>query len=80
MIDYALQLETINQSLKTADVYLRGVDSFLQKADMRAQALEDIRVRKQAEHDSAIENIVNNMHTKAGQFFTQWEQLGAVDN
>ncbi len=79
MTDPHIQLATVTQALQSADVYLRGVDSFLQQVDMRLQASEAERVRKQAENDTEITNIVSGMHDTARQYFTQWEQITSSD-
>jgi fatty acid-binding protein DegV len=71
MTDPQMQLATITQALQNADVYLRGVDTFLKQVDMRVQASEADRVRKQAENDGAIETIVRDMHKKAEEYFTE---------
>lgn len=75
MTDPQMQLATMTQALQNADVYLRGVDSFLKQVDMRFQATEAQRVFKQTQNDTEITNIVNTMHEKAQQYFTQWEQI-----
>lgn len=79
MTDPQMQLAGITQALQNADVYLRGVDTFLKQVDMRVQAGEADRVRKQTEHDEEITKIVNTMHEKTQQYFTQWEQLSGSD-
>ena len=79
MTEPQMQLATVTQALQNADVYLRGVDTFLKQIDMRLQAGEAERVRKQTQHDAEITNIVNTMHEKTQQYFTQWEQVSNVD-
>ena len=79
MTEPQLQLATITQALQNADVYLRGVNSFLKAIDMRVQVAEHERVKKQATHDVEIETIVNDMHEKAEQYFTRWEQASSFD-
>lgn len=73
--DPQTQLATITQALQNADVYLRGVDSFLKQVDMRVRASEVGRVLKQTQNDTEITKIVDNMHEKTQQYFTQWEQV-----
>ncbi|HSX25009.1 MAG TPA: hypothetical protein VLG69_03530 [Candidatus Andersenbacteria bacterium] len=79
MTEPQLQLAAITQALQNADVYLRGVDSFLKTIDMHVQVAEQERIKKQAAHDAEIERVVHDMHEKAGRYFYQWEQASAPD-
>ena len=79
MTDPQMQLAGITQALQSADVYLRGVDSFLKQVDMRLQASEAERVKKQTENDTEITNIVSGMHDTARQYFVQWEQVSSSE-
>ncbi|OGY37596.1 MAG: hypothetical protein A3E36_02795 [Candidatus Andersenbacteria bacterium RIFCSPHIGHO2_12_FULL_45_11b] len=69
MTEPQLQLATMTQALQNADVYLRGVDSFLKAVDMRVQVAEHELAQKQAKHDADIAEIVRDMHAKAQEYF-----------
>ncbi|MEO6077281.1 MAG: hypothetical protein ABIP54_00665 [Candidatus Andersenbacteria bacterium] len=74
MIDYAQALQSASQTIRQADIYLRGIDSFLKNINDRLQASETDRLNTQTKLDAEIGGEVKTMDEHALNFFTQWEQ------
>jgi hypothetical protein len=75
MTDYAITLAAASQALQQANIYTRGVDTFLRNIELRLKASEAERVLEQTKLDTDIEHTVQGMHQTAQDYFTQWEQV-----